>query len=121
MYSGRPNPAWILSESGSEELRERLRRLPRADELPRPDAVLGYRGVHLTAVEPGPGAPVEMYVASGHVWIEQADGTTFVFRDSEGIEAWLLECAEEEGYRVPRSASSPRSHHEQPVIIESHP
>jgi hypothetical protein len=51
LYSGRPDPTWLVESDTAEALVALATALPAADEPPRPPGNLGYRGVVLTSPE----------------------------------------------------------------------
>ena len=93
LYSGRPNPTFVLSAQAAQELWRRIGRLPPASGPPSSHDGLGYRGLH---VHPGtngrPGTPNEVLVAHGAVVVSQDDGTQCRLADEDrALERWLIE------------------------------
>lgn len=82
VYSGRPNPTWVLSAEDSAELRRRIDALP-ATTGSAPAGNLGYRGFLCRLAEGAAPARVRQVVAL-------PDGST---RDAAGraLERWLLD------------------------------
>lgn len=88
IYSGRPDPAWRLSDGELATLLARLDAAPEARDKPAPTtAALGYRGLSVTF---SGGAQVE--IGAGR--IEIGGGATL--RDeSRALERWLVETGRE--------------------------
>ncbi len=95
VFSGRPNPSWVLTPAESEEIVMRLRRLASA-AMPTAPAPLGYRGFILHRSEGGGERPWA-YVTPGVVRMAHAAGGR-ALTDSEGIEEWLRQQAIARGY-----------------------
>lgn len=51
IFSGRPDPAWPVSEAIAQELEDMWKDLSPVSEQPRASTVLGYRGCSLTDQE----------------------------------------------------------------------
>ena len=51
VFSGRPNPVWMLDEDGGVELRRRIDLLPHCDAPWEQAPALGYRGFCFTLAE----------------------------------------------------------------------
>lgn len=92
VYSGRPNPAWDLTDAQSQEFLQRLLGLPRAEVCTIPDG-LGYRGIILT----GAGRPIagfDRLVISHGVVLGHGPGGDQCFRDQDrALERWLFHTA----------------------------
>ena len=94
IFSGRPNPSWVLSTEEAAELVARVRALPQGGSQ---QTRLGYRGfvVHRP----------DSYGRSWH-WLRVGGGTVTVlagtgegcYRDTTGIESWLIEMAKRKGF-----------------------
>jgi hypothetical protein len=94
LFSGRPNPGWVLSPPEAAELLARLRALAPGGEPP-PAPGLGYRGFLVHRAGPA-GARPWLRVRAGAV--QAVDGSRpALFRDTAGVEAWLREQAERRG------------------------
>lgn len=89
VFSGRPNPKWTLTEGEAVQVEERLRDLPQASEAKQPG--LGYRGFVLMK------GKRRVVVGSGVVRTEEA-GQSRTYRDSKGLEGYLLGLARAQGY-----------------------
>ncbi|MEV0616298.1 hypothetical protein AB0I81_23485 [Nonomuraea sp. NPDC050404] len=89
LYSGRPNPTFVLGEDETGEFRRRVGALPVAPGSPSPREGLGYRGL---TVSSGPGAQPEAMISDGTVVVHRADGTEQWLADrGRALERWLLE------------------------------
>ncbi|MEN6370093.1 MAG: hypothetical protein ABFD77_10430 [Thermotogota bacterium] len=95
VYSGRPNPRWLLTEDECRELALLLRDLPPAEER-RAGVGLGYRGIILANPQKEWGLPPHLRVYAGVVSAE-ADGAQFL-SDVRGCEQRLLTMAAARGY-----------------------
>jgi hypothetical protein len=92
IYSGRPDPAWELSDSQARELINRLGRLP-GTTLSKPPGLigqLGYRGFSVQAVQE-PKLEPHLYVHGGIVDLARFDLNKVV--GSPDLEDWLLSTA----------------------------
>jgi len=96
VYSGRPNPAWELSENERAELVARLKDLPVADAAIS-DAGLGYRGFVILKLGRTGELPRRIRVYGGIVAMENGGHPRF-YRDTHEIEPYLLEQAAGRGY-----------------------
>jgi hypothetical protein len=88
IFSGMPNPTWVLTTAEAESLARRLAALPRisAREL---SARLGYRGLVVKATN---GAETRMiWVQSGCVHIAEGDTTIHARDEGRELERWLIE------------------------------
>src|SRR4051812_37996985 len=89
VFSGRPNPTWLLTEKEEEELQDRLR-TPHALVEQRPSGVfggLGYRGFSITRNPTHPHGALSLLVHEGIM--DHQSGTPNAI-DGTGIEKWLL-------------------------------
>lgn len=92
VFSGRPDPAWELTEEQAKDLAERIARFNRTTLLKPPGIVgqLGYRGFTVSAVRESAFEP-ETYVHAGIV-----DTSRFglnLMSDDADLEQWLLSTA----------------------------
>lgn len=88
VYSGRPNPAWVLSEQEESQLTERLHSL-RTFTNERPTGIvggLGYRGFSLTSIAESARTSGALFVHEGIV--DQGTGAANLVDQAE-IETWL--------------------------------
>ena len=96
VFSGRPNPSWILSADEAQELARRLHGLPSAVQLPR-EGDLGYRGFRIVTTPQRSKLPTEIAVGQNLVTVRDDSGTRH-YTDANGIELWLLEQARRRGF-----------------------
>jgi hypothetical protein len=92
VFSGRPNPTWLLSDEEEEQLHERLAS-PHELTDKRPSGVfggLGYRGFSITRDATHPHGPIALMAHEG-ILDRQMGGPNTV--DATGLEAWLTERA----------------------------
>jgi hypothetical protein len=90
VFSGRPNPTWLLSEQDDQKLMERLAAQDEPTDK-RPSGVyggLGYRGFSITRDTTHPHGPLALSVHEGIV-DQQLGGPNVV--DHTGLESWLAE------------------------------
>lgn len=87
LYSGRPNPSFELGVEQGEELRRRLRRLPRHPDPPLLPTALGYRGLLVDdASRMG-----RITLCRGAVLVEEPGGGRRWLHDPGGdVERWLV-------------------------------
>jgi hypothetical protein len=93
MFSGMPNPRWLLGGASEQEFRSRLQSLPAAAdrEAPRPPG-LGYRGFILS-VGPGDGGEALGRVTVYRGTVSHSGGE---YEDmGRELEKWLLSTAGE--------------------------
>ena len=88
LYSGRPNPWWVLSSREADECRRRLAALPEGQRSPVAEPGMGYRGCVLQAG----GREVRLYGGGA-----SAGGG---FRDdpARAFESWVLATGEAHGH-----------------------
>jgi hypothetical protein len=92
VFSGRPNPTWLLSDAEEAQMTERISSLQEMTEK-RPSGVyggLGYRGFTITRDASHPKGPLALTVHEGIV-DHQAGAANVV--DHTGMEGWLAEIA----------------------------
>jgi hypothetical protein len=90
VFSGRPNPSWLLTEPQEQQLTERLHALDQPTDK-RPTGVfggLGYRGFAITREPTHPSGPIALLVHEDIV-DHQLGGPNLVAQ--EGLEAWLAD------------------------------
>ena len=93
VFSGQPNPTWILSEAQSSMLGELLLGLRPAERLtPRFDG-LGYRGFIVRLVAPQSRAQSTVYVYGGTIEVVSEAGQGFFGDTHRNVETWLLDTA----------------------------
>lgn len=93
VYSGRPNPTWILSDAQEDEVAERLSSL-RTFTNERPSGIvggLGYRGFSIAPFAETAAAGRGVVVHEGIV--DQGSGSPNVIDDTD-IEGWLASTAQ---------------------------
>jgi hypothetical protein len=88
IFSGRPNPAWVLSDADARAFLNKVEGLPRAAvrELSNP---LGYRGF-IVHVENG-ADNYRVQVQDGKVQLLRGRTTTYYSDPGRKLERWLLE------------------------------
>jgi len=95
IFSGRPDPRWVLSEAQVAELKSMFNSLLPCK--PKRPPGLGYRGVRVINVNKVPLIPERIIAFSGVLAITNK-GTTSYHEDLNNIEEFLLEQAREKGY-----------------------
>ncbi|MFS0757483.1 hypothetical protein ABC383_22670 [Noviherbaspirillum sp. 1P10PC] len=92
VFSGRPDPAWELTDDQSKELSARLARISKSTLLKPPGIIggLGYRGFTINSVREKDLEP-EMYIHAGIVDLARF-GANLV-SDAPDLEQWLLSTA----------------------------
>jgi hypothetical protein len=97
IYSGRPDPEWPVGPDELEALVGLLRRVVGAEEIhPPPAAGLGYRGFLVRGVSVTD-RPADFNVLR-RVVTERSGTRTRHWRDTAGVEQWLLEQARRLGH-----------------------
>jgi hypothetical protein len=88
IFSGMPNPTWVLTTPDTQSLRRRLAALPHAPARGL-SGRLGYRGL---VVEVTNGAETRLVrIQSGNVHIAEGETTTFARDEGRELERWLIE------------------------------
>jgi hypothetical protein len=90
VFSGRPNPTWVVSPELAASVSRALSSLPAAPARPEPGH-LGYRGFIIRQSE------LSARVFDGHV-IVTTNGTPRTFADSAGLEQQLIDDARQRGF-----------------------
>jgi hypothetical protein len=103
VFSGRPNPSWVMEPGEAAELLERLRRLLPGSGAAPPG--LGYRGFTVYRVEHGQPTPW-LEVGPGGVRTFEAGRQAF-YRDTGDIEEWLRDQAAGRGFAALRARARP--------------
>jgi hypothetical protein len=97
IYSGRPDPEWPVGSDELPALLDLLRRVVGAEEIHPPPAVgLGYRGFLVRGLSLGD-RPADFNVLR-RVVTERSGTRTRHWRDTAGVERWLLEQARRLGH-----------------------
>jgi hypothetical protein len=107
IFSGRPDPTWVLEGSVAQDVAERLRSALKSESVHTPpQGGLGYRGFRITGLDPT--LPQEVEVFSG-VIIERTRGDPRGWPDANHLERVLLEQARERGFgNVLEAGGAPR-------------
>jgi hypothetical protein len=97
IFSGRPDPEWTVGASELEELVGLLKGVVGGEPIhPPPAGGLGYRGFLVRGAPLGQ-RPADVTVFRG-VITEQAGARAAHWRDTRGIERWLLDQARKKGH-----------------------
>ena len=96
IFSGKPNPTWVLSKEESLELTDLLKDLPPAN-MPTDESGLGYRGFLLSNPEMMGGLPSVIHIYKGVV--EMKGNHIQYYQDAHGVEHKLLQQASQRGYK----------------------
>lgn len=94
VFSGRPNPDWLLSPAEADVLLAKARNLS-VESRPQPTNVLGYRGFEVYRADRF-GFVAWLRVANGLVTVLDRGGVQ-TYQDSAGIESWLQDLARGRG------------------------
>lgn len=94
VFSGRPNPEWMLSTAEVETLVGKAERLS-AGSTPGAATTLGYRGFEVHRADLASPRPW-LRIRDGRVTVEEERGP-HTYEDSEGIESWLQDLARRRG------------------------
>ena len=92
LYSGRPNPTWIVPSELVDQANDQLARAPVFSGPLPPDPGLGYRGLRLSL--PGPNGVIEVKVFGGAAECRDASGTSVLADEGRCLERQLLAAAE---------------------------
>lgn len=95
IFSGRPDPTWLLSEAQVADLKTKLGAFPSAEHKAAPG--LGYRGVRVTNTGKVPAIPDRIIAYRGVLTVTEAGKTSYRV-DVNCIEEWLLNQARSLGY-----------------------
>jgi hypothetical protein len=96
IFSGRPNPSWVLRPEESKELIQLITALPAHQFKTSSDDALGYRGF-LVKIEPEENDIALRRTRVFHGFIVNLD-TKKVYQDVHGLEKWLFKQAVMRGY-----------------------
>ena len=98
IFSGRPDPEWVVEGDSLRELVDRARNaIGREAAYPPQPGGLGYRGFMIRHQDDALELPRELAVFHGVV-TEQPGPKASHWRDIGGLESWLLDQARREGY-----------------------
>jgi hypothetical protein len=123
IFSGRPNPAWELTEDEATELADRLASIDRTTLMKPPGIAggLGYRGFTIESVRERNLEP-EVYVHAGIVDVARFDLN--LATDAPDLEQWILSTAGDQVDDSVRqlveqqlSGASPASSSSEPSIL----
>lgn len=89
VYSGQPNPQWVLSEPSLAEIDRYLSDLSAAPSGCALPSGLGYRGIKVRDAESE--TAWRMYVGDGHIFLNGPGKQTTLIDGHRAIERWLLE------------------------------
>jgi hypothetical protein len=92
VFSGRPNPQWVLSESDSQALWAMLAALKPIAAGAAPEG-LGYQGFRLRFEQPATGAPGELAIFNGIVHYHAGQQVQNVSDPERRVERWLATIA----------------------------
>ena len=92
LFSGRPNPSWLLTETETHTLSGLLKGLAPIEQAPLHEG-LGYSGFAVTLREAGSSSPASVRIHDGLI-IYSTDDRSVYFGDAERrIERWLVQTA----------------------------
>jgi hypothetical protein len=98
IFSGRPDPEWSLGGTFVEPLAERVRKTIGGERIhPPPAGGLGYRGFLVNCKGQEPALPAQFLIFHG-VLVEQPGPRAVYWRDSGGVEEFLLAEARQRGF-----------------------
>lgn len=96
IFSGEPNPKWVLSDEQVRELKAKLgTSLP--SSIPKTPPQLGYRGYYIRNVSQTHLIPESILAYDGVLTILDK-GATSCYKDLNQIEEWLIGQARKSGY-----------------------
>jgi hypothetical protein len=98
VYSGRADPEWPLDATAAQELTSRVKQALGKEAIhPPPAGGLGYRGFLVRFEAPADGLPRQLLVFH-RVLVEQPGPRARSWRDTTGVEAYLLAEARRQGH-----------------------
>src|SRR5437879_5933153 len=98
VFSGRPDPEWSLDEMAAAGLTERVQKTVGGESIhPPPAGGLGYRGFLVNTKGQEPSLPAQFLIFHG-VLVEQPGPQAAYWRDSGGVEEFLLTEARQRGF-----------------------
>jgi hypothetical protein len=92
VFSGRPNPRWLLTSTEQRTLEEKLSDLPATTRTRVPAGKLGYRGFYIHDPK------LRIQIADGLIVVSRGDSAHKIFEDRHGAEQFLLTLAKQRGY-----------------------
>lgn len=96
IFSGRPDPEWVVEQKEAAAVRELLVGLDERTNPP-PPAGLGYKGFLVQLARETSELPTEIHVFRGVVTANPGSRARHL-RDTTGLETWLLEDARRRGW-----------------------
>lgn len=99
IFSGRPNPSWLLSVEECTELLRLFKNIPLADKGIQ-EYGLGYHGFTLLNPERTGGLSPRIRVYRGIITMEDKNEKINLYKDIHKIEHWLLQYASQHGYKT---------------------
>jgi hypothetical protein len=98
VFSGRPDPEWTLDEQTAGQLAERVKKTLSGEQVrTEPIGGLGYRGFTVRTQRSLLGLPTEFTVYQDVLTVEPGPKAVH-WRDTGGVEDWLLSQARERGF-----------------------
>ena len=95
IFSGRPNPSWVIDKRRMKPIMEKIQDLPPADKIERD--ILGYRGFVIMNHNNLERIP-DKIVVYNHVVMITEEGKTNYYSDINDLERYLIKFAEEMGF-----------------------
>jgi len=83
VFSGRPNPTWVLDPAVQLQLAASLADLPITESAPSPLSTLGFRSATVTNVSTAHGHAALVEVRVGSAVLTLADGQTIALYDAQ--------------------------------------
>jgi hypothetical protein len=94
IFSGQPNPSWMIDKESADLLIKRIQHLPRTVAKTLPRDKLGYRGIEITVEDPPKAGITRILLYKGFVTLNLADDQILYLADrKKTIEPWLLHLA----------------------------
>jgi hypothetical protein len=93
IFSGRPNPTWVLTPSQASDLTSRIARLHPATAVGQRPENLGYRGFIVQTTTASSAMDRTIRAHSGIVEVVDSTGTAYYRDPQRQIELWLLASA----------------------------
>lgn len=117
VFSGRPNPSWVLSDAQGSEMQERVQAVEQLSTHKPAGVVggLGYRGFLVTRHATAPSGPLAMHIHGGIV--DPGPGEASLVAGDRAIETWLLGTGS--GHVDPEVATHVQEHLRTPVALEA--
>lgn len=90
IFSGRPNPRWMLSSSDAQRLCDFIEKAAQHEKVSSPEQ-LGYRGIFVTDLQTCGGDPVNLRIGNGVIATQGQSSSDWLADPGQQLELWLID------------------------------